>query len=269
MADVTEMRGRRPRAPKPDPLPGDRRGVGRGKQKAGEEVNPPLWRWFSAQSAHSDQARREAAVHVKGRWDLPHKPFGLIYRALAAEDSVHLNPFLQLLEEYRVAYNISEDDDEFARNVGTAGMLIPSYIEVCEECNRDAIPGTGKCGRHGGAWISQKDAADLSRRIHDRLLTASERAVRVLEDLMDNGRSEIVRSTAAAQVLDRAGIGPHMNVNHTGEITITSSDQAAEDLRVRLDRLRQNVLEREQQAALEAAAAQGDILDAVVVSETA
>lgn len=230
--------------------------------KAGSEKRPPLWRWFSSQVAHSDPARAAAARHVRERWDIAVKPFRVIDRSLAAEESPHLLAFRLLLDEYRTAYDIGADDD-FAREVGTDGLLVPFAPEICQSCNREAIPGTGACGRHGGQWITPKDMADISRRIHDKLVTMSETALRVLQDLMDNGRSEQVRMMAATSILDRAGIGPHMNVNHSGSVEVTDMDAAAIELRGRLDRLAGNIVDK---AAIADQIA-GIVVDAEVVEE--
>lgn len=238
---------------------------GASKTRSKDEKPPPLWRWFSTQIAHTDPAKAEAARVVRERWDLPSKTFRSIDRALASEDSGYLIAFRQLLDEYRVTFEIGLDDDAYARETGMGGLLIPFAPETCESCTREAIPGTGKCGRHGGAYLSPKDAADLSRRIHDRILTMSEAALRVLQDLMDNGRSEQVRMMAATSVLDRAGIGPHMNINHTGEIEISASDTAAAELRVRLERIAKNIQE---QAEFAARASIENTVDAEVVAES-
>lgn len=257
MGEVEKLSDRRaatPRTPAPASASSRRKGNGGDGEKG--EKRPPLWRWFGTQIAHSDPAKAAAAKHVRERWDLPTSRFSKIDRALTQEDSVHLTPFRMLLDEYRIAYNVETGDEDYARETGVAGLLVPFGPEKCEKCNRDAVPGTGMCGMHGGQWISPQDYADISHRIHDRLLTMSESALRVLQDLMDNGRSEQVRMMAATAVLDRAGVGPHMNVNHTGEITISDSEKAATELRARLDRMAEN--NRQHQAMIEAAQAEAD-----------
>lgn len=238
MTDLEEARRKRAEAaPKSPRRPANR-------SKGGEERRPPLWRWFSTQTAHTDPVRAAAARTIKERWNLSATRFGKIDRDLAGEDSEFLVPFRQLLEEYRILYEIGEGDDDFAREVGSAGPLIPTYVELCRSCHREAIPGTDMCARHGGQWISAKDQADVSRRIHDKLLIAAESSVRVLQDLMDNGRSEQVRLMAATAVLDRAGIGATVNINHTGEITVDSQTEAATAIKARLERLADNMASR-------------------------
>lgn len=263
----TDLASRRRKAEPASPTSkGRENGAGGGGKT---EKRPPLWRWFSTQIAHSDSARASAAAAVRERWDLPTMRFSRIERALASEDSVHLVPFRMLLDEYRITFGIGEDDEDFARETGMSGLLVPFGPEQCEDCTRDAVPGTGKCGRHGGQWISPEDQANISHYIHDKLLVMSESALRVLQDLMDNGRSEQVRMMAATSVLDRAGVGPHMNIRHSGEVSLSASDQAAHELRVRLDRLAENA--REKQALLERSQREleggGEIVDAEVVED--
>lgn len=204
----------------------------------------PLWMWFSAQAAHSIPGRAEAAKHVRDRYNLAYVRFSKIDRDLAKEDSEHLIGFRELLDEYRALFNIADEDDNFARQTGVGGKMLPFAPEICDSCKRDAVPGTGKCARHGGQWISEKDLADISRRLSQKIMVMSESALRVLEDLMDNGRSEQVRAQAAMSVLDRSGMGAHVNVNHTGQINITSSDEANAAIRERLITLAINVQKR-------------------------
>lgn len=230
------------------------------------EKRTPLWRWFSVQGGHSNPVRAAAARHVKDRWNIAYCPFGRIDRALAKEESPYLIGFRELLDEYRILYNIEDSDDSFARETGVGGKLLPFAPEVCEDCTRDAVPGTGKCGRHGGQWISEKDRTDLSRRLHDRLLVMSESALQVLQDILDNEKSGHVRVQAAALVLDRAGFGANVNVNHTGSVSIEAGDEAMDALRGRLAQLAINVKYHDEILAAESDGL-GDVVDAEVVSE--
>lgn len=231
------------------------------------EVRPPLWRWFSVQTAHTVQHRAAAARHVKERFNLAYIRFSSVDRALAKEESEHLVGFRELMDEYRELFDIPADDDDFARQTGVGGKMVPFTIEMCEKCAREAIPGTGMCGRHGGQWISEKDQADISRRIHERLLIGAVKALQVLEDILDNERSGHVRVQAAAMLLDRAGIGAHINVNHSGSVTIQATDEATQAIEARLAMIALNI---QQRAELEArqptvVAGLGDIIDAEVV----
>lgn len=197
--------------------------------------------------------------------------FSAIDRALAKEDSEFLVGFRELLDEYRVVFDIADSDDDFARQTGVGGPMLPVSIERCEKCGRQAIPGTGQCARHGGQWISEKDMADISHRLRERILVMSESALRVLQDLMDNAKSEQVRSQTAAIILDRAGLGAHVNINHSGQITVADSDEAMVAIQDRLNSLAINIHKR---AELEAALSTdvdglGDIVDAEVVPDVA
>lgn len=244
---------------------------GSGPSEVRNEKRTPLWRWFSAQTAHSMPARAQAAKHVKDRWNLQYIPFHRIDRALAKEESEHLVGFRELLDEYRLVFMVPEEDDNFAREIGVGGKMIPFAVEICEQCNREALPGTGKCARHGAQWISEKDIADMSRRMKERLLTSAESAIRTLQDLMDNAKSEQVRSQAAAMILDRAGLGAHTNVTHSGTVTIQTMDESMVEMRTRLDSLRVNLERRDAIANASSTpvdgAVDGDVVDAEVVPE--
>lgn len=227
---------------------------------AKKERRTPLWRWFSVQIGHSDPARAAAAKHVRDRWNTAFISFAKIDRSLAKEDSPHLLGFRELLDEYRMLYGISDDDDNFARETGVGGKLLPFAPEKCEDCGREAIPGTGKCAKHGGQWISEKDRADISRRLHDRLLIMSESALQVLQDILDNEKSGHVRVQAAALVLDRAGFGANVNVTHSGTLAIDASDEAMDAIRGRLSQLALNLERRD-----ELLSGMEDIVDAELV----
>lgn len=234
------------------------------------EKRTPLWRWFSSQSAHSMPARAAAARHVKDRFNIQYVPFHRIDRALAKEESEYLVGFRELLDEYRQVFMVPEDDDNFAREIGVGGKMLPFAVEICEQCSREALPGTGKCARHGAQWISEKDIADMSRRMKEKLLVSADSAIRTLQDLMDNAKSEQVRSQAAAMILDRAGLGAHTNVTHSGHVTIQTMDESMIEMRTRLDSLRVNLERRDElEAASQEATATGmeDIVDAEVVPE--
>lgn len=237
------------------------------KDKEGKEKAPPLWRWFSSQTAHSIPERAAAAKHVRDRWNLAYQRFSLIDRALAKEDSEFLVGFRELLDEYRLVFGIDDNDDDFARQTGVGGPMLPVSIERCEKCSREAIPGTGQCARHGGQWITEKDMADISRRNTEKILALTTNALRTMEDLMDNAKSEQVRSQTAMAILDRAGFGARINVNHSGSIGIESIDEASAQIEERLASLAINI---QKKAELEASllppdSVTGEIIDAEIV----
>ena len=131
---------------------------------------------------------------------------------LAAEDSPHAVGAKLLADDYANQFGLTEVD-----RIGVGGIAspwFPAAPATCRHsepkaCQRPAIPGTDLCQRHGGAAVlSPADRAMVSRAVADRLVELSERAVRVVEDMMDQGRSEKVRLDAAIAVLDRTGVGP-------------------------------------------------------------
>lgn len=84
-----------------------------------------------------------------------------------------------------------------------------------QACEREAIPGTTMCARHGGTTKAMQAAAKM------RLLYLVEPALRVLSKSLASG-DENIRLKAALALLDRAGFHPHA--------TLEISDPAAQDL---------------------------------------
>lgn len=81
-----------------------------------------------------------------------------------------------------------------------------------------------------------------------RLAEAAPMAADVLVDLMESGTTDEVRRKAAADVLDRTGLRPGMEI----AITATTSEPGtspADILRARLDRLRERTLEAAEPAS--------------------
>jgi hypothetical protein len=74
--------------------------------------------------------------------------------------------------------------------------------------------------------------------VADHLLGLSERAVGVIEDLLDHGRSEKVRLDAAVAVLDRVGVGPTSTLRlGAADVEDDGRPSPAQVIAERLDRL--------------------------------
>lgn len=214
---------------------------------------PPFWRWMASQRHHSDPRCSEAAAHIGDRFGGYSDRYNhaRVLRALTAEDSPHLVGAKMLADEYFRTYKVSEDTQ-----VGIAGSTASFYPfepEVCGRCTRDAVPGTGLCARHGGQWVTDEDRQVLSAKIADRMDVLSERAMRVLEDLLDNARSEKVRLDAANTVLDRAGFGAVQRV----QIETDGGQNPADVILERIEQLSSRALEL----------VDSDVVDAEVVGE--
>jgi hypothetical protein len=198
---------------------------------------PHFSEWLPLQVTNTDPVRAAAAEHIVGRWvTSPWYSHAQVLRALTRERNPHLLGAQLLGTDYADLFG------------GRAGSLIergaavlpfaPMPPVTCRHtyrsgraCLREAVPGTDVCGRHGGAWLTEDERRAVAAEIQDMILESAAAALRVVTDLMDNGRSEKVRLDAAVVVLDRAGIGPSSKV--TLEVT-ENGQQAADEIRERL-----------------------------------
>lgn len=226
---------------------------------------PPFWKWIGQQVFNLDPIRRDAAIEIQTRWGF-HEQYNhaRVIRILARENSEHLTGAKQLADDYAEQFGLQ--GAALAAVSGVPGRWFPVAVEMCTHagargagCSREAIPGTGLCARHGGQWMTDADREALSHEIYDRMSGLTVRAVRVIEDILDHGRSEKVRLDAAVAVLDRTGMGPSQTVR------VEVGEDPADVIAQRLERLAQ--------AAGEIAAASSDpgvdpeIIDAEVVGE--
>lgn len=164
-----------------------------------------IGRWLGAQYNNVEQSRREAARHVMGRWDVTSPWFSMarIMRTLEREESPFLPGFRALCDDFA-----SQFEEDAVKDIGSTGPFTPYEVTRCIDCKREAVPGSDRCGRHGGQFLSAQDASKISRHTAARIIDATDRAVGVLVDLLDHGKSEKVRFDAAVAILDRAGHGP-------------------------------------------------------------
>lgn len=174
------------------------------RSKADSDRSVRIGRWFAGQIHNIDPERRDAARHVLSRWDAtsPWFSMGRVMRTLQREESAHLTGFLNLANDFAEQF-----EEDAIGDIGTVGPFTPYDIVRCMECKREAIPGSDRCGRHGGQFLTAKDAQKISQNTTAKIIDATDRAVRVLTDLMDHARSEKVRLDAANSILDRAGHG--------------------------------------------------------------
>ena len=202
----------------------------------------PFWKWMASQHHHTDPAMRAAAEHIRDRWGFhEYYSHARVIRALTSEDSAHAVAARRFADEYAEVFGITDDDRHAISGVRAAWF--PFGPEMCgrDECGREAIPGTGTCARHGGQWITEEDRAAASRVVYERMEMLSSRAVRVVEDLLDHGRSEKVRLEAALAVLDRVGFG----ASSTVRIETDDGPDPAELIRARLERLSASIVDGE------------------------
>lgn len=222
-----------------------------------EVAVPSMGEWMAQQVFNIDPVRRAAAAEIQTRWG-----FGRDYsharaiRILTRENSESLVGAKLLADDFVTQFGLT--GDKITAISGVAGHWFPTAVEYCSHmqgsraCTREAIPGTGLCARHGGQWMTEQDREHLSREIFERLNGLTSMALRVIEDLLDHGRSEKVRLDAAIAVLDRTGMGPSATLH------VESDGHAASDMITdRLNRL----------AAAAAAQTDEDIIDAELVDD--
>lgn len=161
--------------------------------------------WLSIQRTNLDGERRDAATHITSRWNVtdPWFSFAKTLRTLEREDSAYLRGARALADDY-----VQQFGEAVLPEMGSLGPFVPYETVSCAKCRREAVPGSELCGRHGGQYLSATDAKAISQHTTARIIGATDKAVRVLEELMDEGKSEMVRMQAATSLLDRAGIGP-------------------------------------------------------------
>lgn len=94
-----------------------------------------------------------------------------------------------------------------------------------ERCRKWSLRGTTKCVKHGGNLANVREHAEAvveSARL--RLIGNTDRAVDVLEELMDPQTSAQVRLKAATEVLDRAGVRGGIDIHQETEVTVNPSE---------------------------------------------
>jgi hypothetical protein len=102
-------------------------------------------------------------------------------------------------------------------------------------CTHPAVPGAGRCARHGGAITDPEVRRSFLLVAFAKVLDGSRVAVEALLDVAENGQSEMARVQAAKELLDRAGVqqDQHVHIHQPGE------DASEDDL---LDELRRRIL---------------------------
>jgi hypothetical protein len=220
--------------------------------------------WLSAQRDNLEGERRDAARHITSRWNVtdPWFSFSRTLRTLQREDSPYLRGAQALADDYCTQFG-----EDVLPEMGSLGPFLPYETVSCEKCRREAVPGSTLCGRHGGQFLSASDAKAISAHTAGRIMGATDQAVRVLQELMDEGKSEMVRLQASMALLDRAGIGPHSTISIDSG---TAAEDAAAEIRDMLTRIRETherVGEIEQMQAEPAPADASDVAVAEVVEE--
>lgn len=116
-----------------------------------------------------------------------------------------------------------------------------------EGCPHPAVPGAGRCARHGGAITDPEVRRSFLLVAFAKIIDGSRVAVDALLDVAENGRSEMARVQAAKEILDRAGVQQDQHVHIHRPEEDTSEDELLDALRSRLaetkNRLRLTAIE--------------------------
>lgn len=228
------------------------------RSKEDADRSKRIGRWLGAQVNNLEPDRRDAARHVVSRFDITSPWFSLArtIRTLRREESPYLHGLLALADDFAEVF-----PEDVLADTGMAGPFTPIDVRRCTECRREAVPGADRCGRHGGQFLSTKDAERISQHTAARILEATDQAIRALTDILDHGKSEMVKSQVAFGLLDRAGIGPTQKI----EVDISSAGQdAATLIAERLSGIEASMQRVEE---IEAARAEENIIDLEVTVE--
>lgn len=112
-----------------------------------------------------------------------------------------------------------------------------------DRCRRWSLRGATVCVVHGGQLPPVREKAEaIVESARMRLVQNTDKAVDVLEELMQPGTSENVRLKAATEVLDRSGVRGGYEVDTKTEITVSPSEELAS----RLTQLRRRSVEAQE-----------------------
>jgi hypothetical protein len=127
------------------------------------------------------------------------------------------------------------------RKTGMMPIEITGEVVEGEMLPACGAPGCRVVGRPGEVLCDQHHAEQRLLAARRRLAQAAPMAADVLADLVENGSTDDIKRRAAADVLDRTGLRPGVEVN------ITAAGEAgpspSEVLRERLARLRERAVE--------------------------
>lgn len=164
---------------------------------------------------------------------------------VAAEAAWRVDTLVDHADASGVPLNMPEDvESESAKALEhpDAAVLCGYRDHKGEGCIRPAVPGAGRCARHGGAITDPEVRRSFLLVAFAKVLDGSRVAVDALLDVAENSNNDMARVKAAQELLDRAGVqqDQHVHIHQPGEDR--SEDDIVDELRRRLsvasDRLR-------------------------------
>lgn len=133
---------------------------------------------------------------------------------------------------------------------------------VGDRCKGPALPGNTKCEYHGGQLIDSEETRRHLARAHGVMVRASEAAVMVVIDILQNSPNEQLRLKAAEMLLDRAGLAVGADVEKITGKPSGGKDALAGEAVAATDALRERLMRL-------AAGAPGGQVDANDIAEVA
>ena len=137
-------------------------------------------------------------------------------------------------------------------------------------CKRWSLRGYHKCKSHAGPGAMMPDGnvnkyrEGVIESARLRLIDMSDEALDTIWQLAQPGTGEAIRLKAATEILDRAGVRGGFELDVTGEVTVSPTDE----IRKRLLELKKGAEEVEKMKAERQAELEGDIIDADVVDDS-
>lgn len=226
-------------------------------------------RWLHAQ-AKSDTERQMpyAAIYrwgpniqeilgIDGKYFAEHTALALSQQGADAEDlsalasaeaAWRVDSVIERAESAGVSLSDESPELPVSQEVGQAVESAEAKV-LCgyrnhrgEGCTSEAVPGAGRCGKHGGAITDPEVRRSFLLIAFAKVIDGSRVAVDALLDVAENGRSEMARVQAAKELLDRAGVQQDQHVHIHRPEEDKSEDDLLDELRRRLltttDRLR-------------------------------
>lgn len=110
------------------------------------------------------------------------------------------------------------------------------------KCGQPVIPGTVRCGDHGGELVDADTRRAVLMTSYLQLVEATSTAVETLVDVAIRSKNDLARVAASKEILDRAGLTPELQVSVKFESE--GRDERMTRLREKLDTMQRGLQER-------------------------
>lgn len=181
-----------------------------------------------------------------GRFDSEHVALELSRQGADAEDLAALvsaEAFWRVdtVVDQAESAGVSLDAELSTKSPTEDALDVPDAKVLCgyrnhrgEGCVSEAVPGSGRCGKHGGSITDPEVRRSFLLVAFTKIFDGSRVAVEALLDVAENGRSEMARVQAAKELLDRAGVQQDQHVHIHRPEEDRSEDELLEAIKGRL-----------------------------------